>query len=547
MKRTAKLVSLILALVMVAALFAGCGGETQEQAGQQTAAPTPTPNVFTEGPAIANTSDEHELTEETKYADEVIFGYPDVGAVFTPLNANSAGQISQIAYLMIYNTLLSRDPNKLDGYLPELATEWGPNEDYTVWTCKLRDDVKFHNGEPFTADDVLFTYEAFMEVPGSTGALKFGEVTEVEVLGDYEVAFHLEKPNVEFEDNLANHGTLIMNREAVEADPELGPRIGTGVWKFDDFKANTYLTLVPNENTWEKPAISKRFTMKTVTEVTSKCIMFENGELDYINDVPAQYLAKYEADPNVAFDQFASISTNYCAFNMNSPIGGDKNFRYACAYAVDMEAVNAIATQGTGTGYKSLAYWGRGTAYQKEFPYEQDLEKAKEYLAQSSYVPGTEVQMMTLSSGIHADVAQVIQQQLSEIGINVNIFATDNATMMANSNWGSTSYDMLVFGGPWQIQPSSCFFTMQTGLIGNKAQFSNARVDELLRMGASTPNGPERQAIYEEVQDILAEEIPYLGTVNPNVTYGRHANCGGVIFFPDGVFDFTYVYKIVEE
>ena len=547
MKRTARLISLILALIFVAALFAGCGGQQEEQK------PADNPTPATAAPAEEYVPEiskggEHEVSEETKYADEITIGFSDVGAVFSPLSANGAGQVSQVAYLMMYNTLISRDRDNLNGYVPEVATEWFPNDDFTQWTFKLRDDVYFHNGEKLTAEDVYFTWQAAIAHPGCTGDLKLGEVTDIEIVNDYEVIYHLVKPNVEFEDNMANHGTLILCKKAVEADEEKGVLVGSGVWKFEDFKANTYLTLVANEDTWEKPAYAKRFVFKSVSEATAKAIMFENGELDYCSDVQPQNLAKYEADPEFALDKFSNISTNYLAFNQNSPIAGDKNFRWACAYAIDREAINAIATQGVGSAWYSAAYWGRGTMYEKDLPaLEQNLDKAKEYLAQSSYVPGTKVVLLTASAGIHADVAQVVQQQLGEIDINVEIFGTDSATMMAQSNWGSTSYDLMVFGGPWQSQPSSCFFTIQTGLIGNKAQFSNARVDELLMKGAATPNGPEREAIYYEIQDILADEIPYIGTLNQNVSYGRHANCGGAVYWPEGVLDYTYVYKILEE
>ena len=176
MKRTARLVCLVLALIFVAALFAGCGG------GQQQSTPAPAANTpaaatpqGTMTPEISK-SEEHEVTEDTKYADEITFGYADVGGVFSPLNANSAGQVSQIAYLMIFDTLLSRDPDNLDGFLPELAKEWYSDAEAKDWTFKLRDDVYFHNGEKLTAADVKFTWEAFMSHPGTTGSLKLGDV-----------------------------------------------------------------------------------------------------------------------------------------------------------------------------------------------------------------------------------------------------------------------------------------------------------------------------------------------------------------------------------
>ncbi len=547
MKRTVRVLCLVLALIFVAALFVGCGGGQQQQQ-QDTPAPaadTPKPTPME---AELVHGGEHETTETTKYADEIVLGCGDVGGSINPLNANSAGQISQIECLMVYNTLLTRDRDKLDAYGPELAYEWFPDETGMNWTFKLRDDVYFHNGEKLTAEDVRFTWETFMAHPGTTGSLKLGGVEDIEIVNDYEVIYHLKAVDVDFEDIVANHGTLIMCKKAVEADEENGPLIGSGVWKLDEFKANTFITLSANENSWEQPPFAKKFTFKSVAEQTSKAIMFENGELDYITDVPAQYQAQYEAAEDLALDRWSNISTNYIAFNQNSPIAGNKDFRYACAYAIDREAIMQIATEGTGHTWDSAAYWGNGTAYKRDdlpiLP--QDLDKAKEYLEKSGY-KGEEVLLLTASAGIHATVGQIVQQQLGEIGINVKIFGTDGATMMANSAWGSNQYDIMTFGGPWQSIPSSCYFTIQTGLIGNKAQFSNARVDELLAKGAQTPNGPERQAIYEEIQGILADEIPYIGTVNQNVAYGRHANCGGVVYWPEGIIDFTYVYKILEE
>ena len=548
MKRTTKLVCLLLALIFVVALFAGCGAKAEPQSSTPApAAATPTPDNTPKEAELVHGGD-HDVSEETKYADEIVMGFSAVGSALDPLNANTAGQVSQIIYLMIYNTLLTRDREKLDAYGPEIAYEWYPDETGMNWTFKLRDDVYFTNGEQLTAEDVKFTWETFMAHPGTTGSLKLGGVEDIEIVNPFEVIYHLKAVDVDFEDIVANHGTLIMCKKAVESDPENGSLVGSGVWMLDEFKGDSYIRLVANPNTWEEPAKAKVFTFKAVAEQTSKAIMFENGELDYISDVPAQYWEQYEADPDLALDKWSNISTNYVAFNMNSPIAGNADFRRACAYAIDREAIMMIATQGTGHTWDSAAYWGNGTAYKRDdLPVlEQDLDKAKEYLEKAGY-KGEEVLLLTSSAGIHGDVGQIVQQQLGEIGVNVKIFGTDGATMMANSAWGSTQYDIMTFGGPWQSIPSSCYFTIQTGLIGNKAQYSNPRVDELVAKGASTPNGPERQAIYEEIQGILAEDIPYIGTLNQNVAYGRHSNCGGAVYWPEGILDYTYVYKILEE
>ena len=109
---------------------------------------------------------------------------------------------------------------------------------------------------------------------------------------------------------------------------------------------------------------------------------------------------------------------------------------------------------------------------------------------------------------------------------------------------GEIPIDGVVFPQQSLVQCSD--EVLQTGALGNKAQYSNPRVDELIALGEGTPNGPEREAIYHEIQDIVAEDIPYIGLFNIRNFIGRHANCGGSIIWPDSVVDYSYAYKIIE-
>jgi peptide/nickel transport system substrate-binding protein len=542
MKRTAKLVSLLLALVLVVALFAGCGGG-QQQPQTNTPAPaasTPTPQGNDQEVII---SGGHETTEETKYADDLTLGITDVGPVYDPLNPASQGGALSYALCMMYDQLLARKVG--GGYGPELATEWAPNDDYTAWTLKLRDDVFFHNGEQFTADDVKFTIDITKSTPGAVGGTKWAPVDSVEVVNDFECILHMKGKNVDLEDTLANFNCVIFNRDAYDKDPETGAQIGSGPWKLKEFKPNATFTMVRNDDYWGEKALAKTFTMKSVLEQTAMAIMFENGELDWAG-TSAQYLAAYEADPNIEVDSFTTINTTYIAFNQNTEYGSDINFRKAVLYAVNRQDYNDITVQGTGHTWEMQTYWGNGTAYAKNIPAPaQDLEKAKEYLAQSCYTPGKPVKLWT-TSALGVSNAQVAQQQLADIGVEVSIQEGDNASFGSQTGWGSMMYDLMTFGGPWGMLATSCSFTLQSGALGNKAQYSNPRVDELIALGEGTPNGPEREAIYYEIQDIVAEDIPYIGLFNIRNFIGRHTNCGGSIIWPDSVVDYSYAYKIIE-
>ncbi len=554
MKRAAKIVTLIFVLALALALFSGCGNSQQQtqqpQQSQETQKPAENSPVETPPPDSSGiiVAGEHDTDETTKYADEIVLGYANVASGWNPMRPVSMGGTKSIAMRMVYNTLLARVP--VDGkcaYGPMLATEWSSDENCENWTFKLRDDVYFHNGEKFTADDVKFTVEILQTIPGAQGATKVNMIKSVEVVNDYEVIMHLNGPCIDFEDNMANHNTSIMCRSAVEANEDEGTKIGTGPWKLDEFNPNTYITFVRNDDYWGEPALAKKFTIKAVAEPTALAIMFENGEVDFIVNFPFQNYAAYQANPDIEVDSFFSIGTQYLGFNMNSQIAGDINFRKAVVYAINREDFNDITMQGYGYVWDSQAYWGLGTGYKKDIPViEQDLEKAKEYLAKSSYVPGTPVLLITSGDMANSN-AQVFQQQMSEIGVTIELFETDNATLMANCAWGSTAYDLISFASQWDWLPGSCSFSIHSGTSGNKAQWSNPRVDELIDLGSKTPNGPERQAIYYEIQDLEAEEIPYIGLLNINMFMGRRANCGGVIYWQDSYFDFSHAYKILEE
>ena len=545
MKHTTKIVSLVLALIFVVALFAGCGGG---KAGTDTpktdtpAANTPASVTVNPEDTTAQVSGDHELTETTKYADEITYASGDL-VVVNPLNPAFVASSATVVMPMLYDTLLRRVP---DGtYAPRLATEWS-SDDFQTWHIKLRDDVKFHNGEKFTAQDVKDTIEITCAAPGSIGGTKWGLVDHVDVKGDYECDIVLKTAVIDMEENFANPMLAIFNKKAYDADNVNGILVGTGCWKAGAFQASSYFELEANDEYWGEKALAKKFIMKCVTEQTAQAIMFENGELDFAG-VSNQNLAKYEADPELEVDSYVMTNTQYIGFNMNSPICSDINFRRAVLYAIDRQDYNDITLQGYGHTWDNGGYWGSRTDYMKDIPViERDVEKAKEFLAQSSYVPGTPVKIiaamtMTISN------AQVLQQQLADVGITIDIFDTDNATLGATTGWGSTSYDMIANSGPWTKLASSVEMFLRTGSTGNKAQFSDPHVDELLDKANGTPNGPERQAIYYEIQDIMAEQIPYIGIFNMQMFVGRHANCGGVELWPDNYHDYSHAYKIIEE
>ncbi len=536
MKKIIKALALVLALVMVLG-FAACGG-TDEPAPDQS---NPTLDVNTDineqgGVEVTDP----ETTEETVYADELVLAVGDFSTA-NPLNpAFVASQISNILP-MVYDGLVARHPS--GEYTYKLAKEI-TTEDYKTWHVVLRDDAYFHNGEKFTAQDVVDTIAITME-NHAVASSKWMVVDHIDIINDYEMDIVLTNVMIDFMANLGDPLCAIFNKKALEEDPENGMMIGTGPWVFEEAIPQNYVTLVKNENYWGEPAKAEKFTMKVVLETTVQVMMLINGELDFAG-VDATMLADCEAAENVVVDTFYASNTGYLGFNLNNPITGDINFRKAVAYCLDVESVALIASDGYMIPWDTGSYWGGPTAYKADIPArEQDLDKAREYLAASSY-NGEEVEIMASMAHLVAQ-AEVLQTQMEAIGINVKVFQTDFATSMATTGWGSTDWDMMVNASVWTRLASSCSLCLKYMSTGNKAQWNNERVQELLVLGDVTPDGPEREAIYVEIQEIIAEEIPYIGIGNGANFHGRQATCGGVLMFEDNCHNYAHAYRVIEE
>lgn len=536
MKNATKILSMILAIVLCVALFAGCGAK-EEDAAPATEAPKITVNPDDDGGVKI---DQPEVTEDTVYADELIYCAGDFA---TPSPLNPAFVASQITIIMpmLYDSLLDRLPE--GGYGPRLATSWD-TEDYQTWHLTLRDDVDFHNGDHFTAQSIADTIEVCMNAPGSIASSKWMEVDHVEILGEYECNIVLKRVLIDFDNYMADPMTGIMNKRAVEEDPDLGMMVGTGSWVFGEAIPGSHIVLNRNENYWGEIAPTKVFTMKVVTETTARDIMFQNGELDFAG-VSNDMLAEYEADPNITVDSYVMSNTSYLCFNLLDPLMADINFRKAVLYAIDRQEIVDIYFQGNAHTWDTGSYWGSRTNYKLEIPViEQDFAKAAEFLAQSSY--NGEKIMVWAAMPQTIGFATVITGQMEQAGITCEVFQTDNANLGASTLWGSTAYQMLVNSGPWSALGSSCNLFFKAGAQANKAQWNNERVQELIAEADTTPNGPEREAIYKEIQQIAADEIPYIGLNNMQMLLGRRAGVGGMIYFTDNYHDYSHAYKIVE-
>ena len=365
-----KFTALLLALLMVLSVLSGCAKEETPEL----------PKNPTEVPAEPVDKLYVPIVEANSYKKDVVVG---TSSAFTMLDPHGTYNVSHNTQTMlVYDTLISWNSTTQEAE-PELATEWKWVNDTTM-NIKMRDDVYFHNGEKLTADDVKFSFERLL-TSKSTGATNMKMITEYEIISDYELNIKINEINMDFLAYLAQPYCAIINREACEKDPENGMHIGSGPWIYVDMAENDYMKLKRNDNYWREKPKSETLTIRTIPENSTRLIALQNGEIDLCLSPNNTELDIIKADQNLKLNEVDRTSMYYFAFNTRTGPGADHNFRMAVAYAIDEEELLIVGADGLGK--LSNVNWGWSTyGYDATLPgIDQDLDKAKEYLAKTEH------------------------------------------------------------------------------------------------------------------------------------------------------------------
>ena len=547
MKNSKRILAIILSLVMCVALLAACAKDpAASNSPGNTASPSPSVSAPTASQGAAPQPSVTPTGEGTKYAEEITFvmGNTASGSL-NPFSAASNATPSYHTFIMIFDRLLvSLGEGK---YGPDLATEW-KTDDYKTFTFKLREDVDFHNGEHFTADDVAYTVKtAIADGAGSSASSHWSQIETVNVLGPYEIEFVLKQANIDFYFTVTESMMGIVNEKAMKENPESGHQIGTGAYKVAEFISNDYIKLERNDNYWGELPLTKRFTYRFVPEPSSRTIMLQNGEIQFCMGIGAEDIPVFRAEP----DNFTVYPLTYndiqgLSFNFDDPITGDKNFRLAVMYAINKNEIATFAS-GITVGVEGGAVWGYQTEFRNnDIPgITQDVNKAKEYLAQSSYKGEEVVIAATVNTNIKA--AQAMQQQLALAGIKSSVLELDTAGLNALISKENNTSQMVVYSVRGSLSASFARAAFYPGGAQNRSNYNNPEVARLLDEAGGTFDTEARKALYMQIQELVAEDLPITPiywVVNPIVAL---SNVGGFALNSDhNRSDFRYMYMTVE-
>jgi peptide/nickel transport system substrate-binding protein len=434
----------------------------------------------------------------------------------------------------VFDTLVEPDDNL--EMRPALAESWDVSPDQLVWTFHLRKGVTFHDGSPFTADDVVYSYRRIIDQQ-LANVDKFSAVSGVAAADPATVRITVKQPTPNLLTNLGGFkGMAIVQRKNVESGQIATHPVGTGPFAFQGQKSGDSITLKANPAYWAGAPRVSGVTFRFISEPSTALSALQAGEIDWTDSIPAQRVAQLKDDDSLTLAVTPSNDYWYFALNEARPPWNDVRVRQAIAYAIDRSAVVQATSYGTAVG-NQLAIPKGNPWYTPYDTYRHDIDKAKSLLRDAGAAPKSLDMLVTSEYPETVTAAQIIADNLAPLGITVNIRTVDFATWLDEQNNGH--FDMLMMGWLGNIDPDDFYYAQHhTDGTSNAQKFSNGEVDRLLDAGRVETNRNARADDYAKAATIIADEVSYIYLYNPSVIQAWTTGLSGYEARRDGAVRF---------
>ena len=414
--------------------------------------------------------------------------------------------------------------------VPSLAESWDISDDGLEYTFHLRQGVKFHNGNDFTAEDVAYTFHRMLTVEGGVNTefidqikgadeLLAGETDTlegVEVVDDYTIKVTLKEPFAGFLASISSPGVSIYDSEATEAagdqfgmDPAV--TVGTGPFEFSSWSFNNQLVLTRNEDYWKGASGLPGVVIKIIPDTETQSMMFESGELDILDlDYAADSADRFTETYPDQIVQGPRVGIVYFTMNFNKEPFQDVRVRKAVQMSIDRQAI------------LDALYGGRGQVEQGIFPHgligfnpdqeeiKYDPEAAKALLAEAGYADGFDMEIAADSSASDTMTMalEIVSDQLAEVGIRAEIKNYDESTWLETRKSGELGSFMSTWSADYN-DPDNFIYTF----FGNEEKtrirsinYPDTEVMERVAKARTLVNEDERLAEYKALEEKLIHE-----------------------------------------
>ncbi len=416
---------------------------------------------------------------------------------------------------LIFDDLLDRDEHL--NVKPALAQSWDIPDPLT-YVFHLRHGVKFHDGRSLTSRDVKWTFDSLLEHKvRSTKAAAYRFVDRVEAADDFTVIFHLREPFAPLLWNLSDgaigivpYGTL----DEITAKP-----VGSGPYRFLSAEPDKEVLLERNDDYWGSKAKLDRVRFSVVPDTTTRALELRKGSADIvINALSPDMVLTLEREPKLEVERGPGTVLQYLAFNLRDPILRDLRVRQAIAYAVDRKPMIEYLWRGFVRPASSVLPPESWAFDPNVETYQHNPEKARQILEAAGYKAGPNgvrfhLTMKTSTEEAPRLLAAVLQQQLRDVGIELDIRTFEFATFFADVTGGAFElYSLRWVGG--NEDPDIFEYAFHTDKFAphgaNRGFYSNHRLDVLIDQARRETDQNVRKKLYAQIQEILANDVPYI-------------------------------------
>ncbi|SHJ98033.1 glutathione ABC transporter substrate-binding protein [Paramaledivibacter caminithermalis] len=514
-----KLIALFIVIVM-SVTFVACSNNTEEagnKATDETATNTPVENEDVNMTIAVNAEiislDPHDISDTL------------------------SGSATSTMYESLYDY-------KLDMSLePVLATGYDVSEDGLEYTFYIREGVTFHDGTPLNAEAVKYNFD---RVSNKEKNLKrrrnLLHVVSTEVIDEYTLLVKLDAPFAPMLNRIAS--IKIISPAALEKYGDKGiitNPVGTGPYVFEEWTPGDKMVVRTNENYWREGPKIDTLTFKPVTENGARIAMLQTGDADFIYPMPTEQVKAVEGDKNIEVIEGPSTIARFTFLNMSKEIFSDVRVRQAINYAIDKKAYAKVVKSGYAVPLTSHVP-STITYHVAQPEYEYNLEKAKKLMAEAGYPNGFKTHIWAPNDTENMKGMQFISQQLSKIGIEVEVVPMEEGTLSDSIYKAKTPEESTV--NMWYVSWSAFDFDGATAKLFHSANipptapnvsyYMNPKADELIEAGAIEVDPEKRAKIYAELQEIIWNDAPWIFLGSDVLLSAKRSTTEGIFVDPSG-------------
>lgn len=511
-----RIMTLLAAVCLLSAALCGCGGGSQTAPTDQK--PTGEPNALAARAA----------------AGEINIGIAqDLDSSLDPHKTVKAG--TREVMFNVFEGLLK--PDSSGNLKPALAESYTVSEDHLLYTCKLRSGAVFHNGQPVTTEDVIWSYQR-IGAPAEADVVPTPAFADAEIYAEGEdtICFRLSEPSNEFASYLT---TAVLPRDYTEQDTK---PVGTGPFRFISRTAQESIVLERFDDYWgEQPSLTK-VTYKIIENADSIVLSLQSGAVDLVAHLTTTQAAQLGAGFHIEEGTMNLVQALY--LNNGAAPFNDVRVRQALCYAIDRQQILDLAFDGYGTLLGSSMYPAFGKYFDEELTqyYTYDPARAKALLAEAGYPDGFEMEITVPSNyQPHMDTAQVVVEQLKAVGIRATIQPVTFESWVQDAYVGRKFQSTLVGVDASNMTARAMLERFVSSHDKNFINYTDEQYDDMFAQAQRCYDDAEQTAIYKAMERNLTENAANVYIQDLADLVAVRDGIEGPDFYPIYVMDLTSI------